>query len=371
MVLPTAGRHRVILIVALGLAIITATAAIGTWGYLNSVSGEMHRTDTFGPTPDTSRPPAVALDALNVLLMGADTDVEADDVSARADSIILVHLAADRRSAQFISIPRDTWLLVPPTADGNGGINAKINAAYAWGQAPLLVRTVESFTGVRIDHTVTVNFTGFAQIIDALGGIDITVDKTITSIHKPHRTFIAGPAHMDGATALDYARQRKQFADGDFGRMRHQRDILGAVLDKASRLSITDSPTRLDSVIRSTASAVTVDQALSIVDMAHLLRDMSRANITMLTSPSAGTGMVGDESVVFADRVAASELYTAVRTDTMNRWLANHEAGVTYAYAFRTPSLPRMHAPVGWRCAARPARAGRPGRWPARFSPAR
>jgi LCP family protein required for cell wall assembly len=327
MVHRTAGRRRVILIAAIGLAIITATVAIGGWGYLTSVDNAVRRMDAFGPTPDGSRPPAVALEALNILVMGADKRATDDyQGNARADSIILVHVPADRKSAQFISIPRDTWLLVPPTADGNGGTTAKINAAFAWGQAPLMVRTVESFTGVRIDHTVTVNFNGFERIINALGGIDIVVDTTFRSIHVPYRNFTAGSAHMDGATALDYARQREQFADGDFTRMRHQRDILGAVFEKASQLSITDGPARLDSVIRSTAAAVTVDETLSIFDMVRLMRDMRRGDFTMLTSPSAGTGMVGEESVVFADMAAASELYQAVRTDTMNRWLASHKA---------------------------------------------
>src|SRR3984893_3680128 len=131
---------------------------------------------------------------------------------------------------------------------------------------------------------------------------------------------------MDGATALDYARQREQFTDGDFTRMRHQRDILGAVFEKASQLSITDGPARLDSVIRSTAAAVTVDETLSIFDRVRLMGDMRRGDFPMLTSPSAGTGMVGEESVVFADMAAASELYQAVRTDTMDRWLASHKA---------------------------------------------
>ena len=69
-----------------------------------------------------------------------------------------------------------------------------------------------------------------------------------------------------------------------------------------------------------------MDETLSIFDMVRLMRDMRRGDFTMLTSPSAGTGMVGEESVVFADMAAASELYQAVRTDTMDRWLASHKA---------------------------------------------
>jgi LCP family protein required for cell wall assembly len=292
---------------------------------VSSIDNEVHRTDAFGPTPEVSRPPTVIDAGVNILVVGADSaDPEGDFGGARADSIILAHLPADRSSAQFISIPRDTWLPVPAAPNGNGGTDAKINAAFAWGQTPLMVRTVEAFTGVRIDHTITMDFSGFERIIDALGGIDITVDQAFTSVLAPFRSFAAGPAHMDGATALDYARQRKQFADGDFTRMRHQRDILGAVFDGASRLSVLDGPAKLDGVIRSTAAAVTIDESLSIFDMVQVLREMSRADLSMLTSPSAGTGMVGDQSVVFADLPAAKELFEAVRTDTMTRWLAQH-----------------------------------------------
>jgi LCP family protein required for cell wall assembly len=320
-------RRQVIVIAAAGVVLtLAAGVLVGGWGYLNSVDKQVNRTDPFGPTPDAGRPPVVALEALNILVMGADSELSGTAGAARADSIILIHLPADRKAAQFISIPRDTWLMVPPDVDGDGGVNAKINAAFAWGQAPLMVRTVEAFTGVHLDHTVSMNFNGFQQIIDALGGIDVTVDTSFTSLLPPFRSFQVGRVHMDGATALDYARQRKQFDDGDFTRMRHQRDIVGAVFETASQLSILDGPAKLDGVIRSTAAAVTVDEGLSIFDMVRMLKDVSSANLSMLTSPSAGTGMVGDESVVFPDLPAAAELYAAVRTDTMDRWLATHQA---------------------------------------------
>ena len=93
---------------------------------------------------------------------------------------------------------------------------AKINAAYAWGGTPLMVQTVETFTGVHLDHVLLIDFAGFAQVVNALGGVDLKIEKTITSIHPPHRTFRKGTQHLSGAEALDYVRQRYQFADGDF-----------------------------------------------------------------------------------------------------------------------------------------------------------
>jgi len=318
-------RRRWAVFVSLGaLALVGVTAGVGGWLYVRSLDGVVHRDDVFASTPESIRPTKVADDAVNVLLMGADShDVDAG--SSRADTIILIHLPADRRSAQLISIPRDTWLPVPrSTKSGAPIVRSKINAAFAWGGAPLMVRTVETFTGVRIDHTVVIDFAGFPRIIDALGGVDVTVDRTFTSSSAPYHVYRAGVEHMDGTLALDYARQRKPFADGDFTRMRHQRDIIGAVFDKAAHLGLLSGPTKLDGVIRSTAAAVTVDQGMSLLDMAGMLRDLKSSNMAMLTSPSQGTGMVGDQSVVFASPAADAELYAAVRNDTVATWLATH-----------------------------------------------
>jgi LCP family protein required for cell wall assembly len=322
-----ASRRRLALRVA--IAVITVGVlgvGAGGWLYVRSLTDAVGRTDAFGADPEASRPAKVADDALNYLILGADTaDDDDSGGAARADTIILVHLPSDRRSAQFISIPRDTWVPIPPAQDGaGGGTTAKINAAYAWGGVALMVQTVEAFTGIRIDHAAVIDFDGFARIIDALGGIDITVDTAFVSASPPYRPFAAGHQHMDGTVALDYARQRKPFADGDFARMRHQREIISAVFQRAAGLNVLTSPTTLDNVIRSTASAVTIDDTMSILDVVGFMRDLKQADLAMLTSPSSGTGMVGDQSVVFADSTEAGALFDAVRTDAMSTWLAQH-----------------------------------------------
>jgi LCP family protein required for cell wall assembly len=95
----------------------------------------------------------------------------AEGNTSRTDTIMLVHVPRTRDRAQLISIPRDTWTTIPKSADGTrGGTKAKINAAYAWGGTPLLVRAAETFTGVRIDHVALIDFGGFGKIIDARRG---------------------------------------------------------------------------------------------------------------------------------------------------------------------------------------------------------
>src|SRR5262249_42359355 len=135
----------------------------------------------------------------------------------RTDTIELLHIPASHDNAYLIAIPRDTWVHIPQSKTSQyGNTMAKINAAAAWGGVPLTVQTVEKFTGVRIDHLALIDFAGFGRVVDALGGVALSIAQTITSIFPPHRTFTKGTMHLSGASALDYVRQRYQFADGDF-----------------------------------------------------------------------------------------------------------------------------------------------------------
>jgi LCP family protein required for cell wall assembly len=314
------------LVSVLVLVIVAGGVALGGWFYARSVDKTIARIDVFSAVPEAGRPVKTASGALNVLVLGSDSR-DPDPTGSRADTIILVHLPADRQRAQLISIPRDTWTMVATDASGRSGANAKINAAYAWGGTPLMVRTVERFTGVRIDHVVMVEFAGFKEIVDAVDGVDIEVSETFTSTHPPFRTFQQGVQHMDGATALDFARQRKQFRDGDFTRMRNQQRLIGALVERATQRGLLTDPGRLDDFLRATASGVTVDNTLPVFDLIWQLRHLRGADIGRLTSPSAGTATVGGESVVLPDEAAARDLYAAVRADDMPRWLSNHPGG--------------------------------------------
>jgi LCP family protein required for cell wall assembly len=314
---------RLLLLVSgLVLLLVAGGIAVGGWFYARSVDNAVARVDVFGSVPEAGRPAKEAPAALNLLVLGSDSRDPAA-TGSRTDTIMLVHLPADRQRAQLISIPRDTWTTLPTDA-GNpaGGTNAKINAAYAWGGTPLMVRSVERFTGVRIDHVVMVDFAGFKDIVDAVGGVTIEVPETFTSIHPPFRTFHAGVQRMDGATALDFARQRKQFRDGDFSRMKNQQQLIGALVDRATERGLLTNPGRLDDFLKATAGAVTVDTTLSLFDLGWELREIGRADIDRLTSPSAGMATMGNESVVMPDERAARELFAAVRTDTVDEWLA-------------------------------------------------
>ncbi|MGC1211395.1 MAG: LCP family protein [Micromonospora sp.] len=309
---------KIVLITALVVALLGGGGLIAGGIYLKSVESGIDRVDAFAGVPEEGRPAAGAQGAQNILMLGSDSRDPEKTSGSRTDTIIVAHLPADRKSAQLISIPRDTWVSVPRSADGqHGGRDAKINAAFAWGGVPLMVQTVEKFTGVRIDHVAMIDFAGFKDIIDALGGVEVDVEKSFTSIHPPYRAFTAGPQQLDGEAALDYSRQRKQFADGDFARIRHQQQVIKAILDKAASGGILTNPAKLNSFVKATSNSVSVDENMSLLDMANQMRGVRGSNLSFLTSPTKGTGRRGSESVVLADPERVDACYDAVRRDAV------------------------------------------------------
>ncbi|WP_422738585.1 LCP family protein [Micromonospora sp. WMMD729] len=312
--------RKIVLITVVVLALIAGGGVVAGGLYYRSISSGIERVDAFGDVPEASRPQVVAKGAMNIMILGSDSRDPDNSSGSRTDTIILAHLPKDRQSAQLIAIPRDSWVSVPESPQGRGGRDAKINAAFAWGGVPLMVQTIEKFTGVRVDHVAMVDFAGFKEIVDALGGIDVTVDKAFTSKHSLNpdgrREFAAGPQTMDGATALDYARERYAFADGDFSRIKHQQQVIKAILDKAASGGTLASPTKLNSFVRATADAVAVDKSMSLVDLAMELRHLRSGQLGFFTCPTKGTGQVGSESIVVVDKARAARVFDAVRRDS-------------------------------------------------------
>ncbi|GAA0811282.1 LCP family protein [Spirilliplanes yamanashiensis] len=317
-------KKKVFLIVGLVLVVLLGGVTLAGGLYLKSVEGDIERVDAFEDVPEAARPQkeAAAKGALNFLVLGSDSRDPENGAGSRTDTIILVHLDKNRSSAQLVSIPRDTWVHVPRSKQGRGGTDAKINAAFAWGGVPLMVQTVEEFTKVRIDHVAMVDFAGFKEIVDALGGVEIDVEEGFTSTHSLNpdgkRTFAKGRQTMDGAAALDYARERYALKDGDFGRIRHQQQVIKAIIDKAASGGFLGSPAKMNSFLRSTADAVSLDETLNIFTMAPDLRHLRGEDLTFHTSPTKGTGRVGDQSVVLPDTAKAKEFFDAIRRDAVS-----------------------------------------------------
>lgn len=320
---------RIALLAGLAVLIIAVIAGISLYGYANGLDKDLKRTDAFSGI-SADRPTKAIEGAQNILLVGSDSrDPDSKDDGAgkwRADTLILMHVPEDHKSAQLVSIPRDLWVVIPRSNDAKcgDGSRAKINAAFAFGGLPRAVHTVECLTDVKVDHVMAIDFGGFKEVTDALGGVDLKVEQTITSIHKPFRVFKKGTMHMNGDQALDWVRQRKQFARGDFARMQHQQEFLKALMDKAASGGTISNPAKLNAFLKSVTKAVTVDHDFSLTDMAVEMRGVRGNNLTFITSPNKGSDTIAGQSVVVSDKEKALALYKAVAADKMDEWMASN-----------------------------------------------
>jgi len=301
-------RTFVIMLVALGLVVGGCTAAL--FGLQARYDRNIERLeDPFAGLE--GRPDPGPEGTLNYLLLGADS-AEAGGGASRTDSIMLVHLPADRDGAYVMSIPRDSWVEIP----GRG--MAKINAAYAFGGAPLLIQTMESLTGVRIDHLAVLDFDGFVEMTDALGGVEVNVGEATGSLQ-------AGRQRMDGETALEYVRERKELAGGDLDRVKRQQNWVRSVMSEALSSGTLTSPMKLDSFMTAATSSLAVDETFTMGEMRSValsLRDIRSGDVTFFTVPVAGLGRSSDgQSIVELDEAATNDLWEAVRSDDVGAWV--------------------------------------------------
>jgi LCP family protein required for cell wall assembly len=322
--------RKALLGVAVLLVLFVIGAAVGARLATDRVLGDVKRIpDVFAPIDQASRPqkPAGSEKTVNFLLVGVDTRADEQTTGSngggeifvpgrqRSDSIMVVHLSSDRRSAWVVSIPRDSWVSVP----GRG--KSKINAAYSLGGPSLLVQTVEQLTKLRIDHFGVVDFAGFKDIVDAVGGIDVRVAQ---STGDRRGSFKAGVNHLGGESALVYVRQRYNLPNGDLDRVRRQQNVIKALMTKASSLGLLSSPTRALTVAGSVAHAVSVDDSLGDGDMRSLalsLRRLKPAGVKFLTAPTSGLGREGAQSVVRLDPVRFPALWKAVGADDVGAYV--------------------------------------------------
>jgi len=322
---PAPRRHKLLrrALISAGVLVLVLVVLIGggIWFVTARYAGNVDRiTDVFGGISEDTRPaPATPADdpsgdPVTFLLVGSDTrghPSSGEDPDGRSDAIMIARLSADRKHAQLISIPRDSWVPIP----GHG--TSKINAAYSWGGPSLLIQTVEQLTKVRIDHYVAIDFDGIAQVTDALGGVDVTVAETTTN--GPY-TFTAGVNHITGEQARWYLGQRHRLSGGDFDRVKRQQQYLRAVFQKLFSSDTFHDVGRLDSSLRALTSAVSIDDTLGSTDLftlAYSMRDLTPADVDFFTAPVLGTGMEGAASVVYLDQTKGQRMWAYLNSDSL------------------------------------------------------
>ncbi|MFF3671748.1 LCP family glycopolymer transferase [Microtetraspora malaysiensis] len=222
---------------------------------------------------------------LNVLLIGSDSRAGSNRKygqhmagdGARSDTLVLVHLAADRKSAQAVSIPRDSMVLIPECRASDGrkapAHFGMINSAYADGGLICARRTIETLTGVPVDYAMAIDFSGFKDMIDALGGVEITVPKAVYD-RKAKLRLPAGRQMLNGEQALGYARLRYALGDGsDLMRIKRQQVLMRAIIKKAANLPA--DPVRLPAFLKAVQASVKTEPGLNVEEMVALARGLA------------------------------------------------------------------------------------------------
>ncbi|MEB3366471.1 LCP family protein [Saccharopolyspora mangrovi] len=330
-------RARQAVIASLTALLLLAVLAVSAlFGISEHLAQRVQRVpDVFNDVPASGRPvqehPADR--SITFLLVGADngtaehTSGSAPNTSAstgnqRSDVIMVARLSADRRSALVASIPRDSWVDIP----GHG--KGKLNSAFALGGPSLLVRTLEQFTGVRVDHYANVDFAGFQGVIDALGGVDVPVsDATSTVTFRGPVNFTKGINHLDGHAALAYVRQRHELPRGDLDRVERQQNLVRALTRKVASNDIYTDPQRAYELLQSLTRMVRVDATLTNDELRSLMlgvRSMDTDALTLLTAPIAGVGEEEGLSVVRLDTTRGAEFWRAFKTGSVDHYLKAH-----------------------------------------------
>lgn len=317
------GRKRALPITIstiLGLVVLLVTALfVGQSMLLNQVN-------TLPDAMPTSkdRPAATEGNAKTILLLGSDKRADGSVKGERSDTMMVVRVAADRKSVSVVSLPRDSWVPIP----GHG--KSKINAAFAFGGTPLAVETVEDLSGVRIDHVAVIDWEGFKRLTDMFGGVTVTIpEKTYDAYRK--KTWEKGTHHLDGAETLLYVRQRAGLPNGDLDRVKRQQNVMRILISETLSKQTLSNPIKVYKVLDAITENLEVDDGLTggqMRSLAYSLRSLRAKDVRFTTIPVAGLGMEGAQSVVYVDFAKADKMWKAFRKDQVAEWIDKEKRGL-------------------------------------------
>jgi LCP family protein required for cell wall assembly len=310
---------------------------------------------TKAPVSDIKKGP------LNLLLVGIDP--RDDHTAPLSDSIIVVHVNETLDQAYLFSIPRDLLVDIPSfSKTGFQGGRAKINAAMSYGSSvgngkhdvaqgfSLLAKTVSKLTGIqRFDAGAIINFGGFKQIVDAMGGVTMTIDQDVKSEHLqpngkprpryarcannqcahpyygPQAQYHKGPnQHLEGWQALDYVRQRYGLPKSDYDRQRHQQQFIKAMAKQALSADVVTNPAKLDRVLQAAGKSLIFDgQGHTVVDWAIALHNIRSENMTLIKLP--GRSLITNGHY-FGEALepSADDFFRSVNDGTVATFVLNH-----------------------------------------------
>jgi LCP family protein required for cell wall assembly len=326
---PRGKRRKGLLVVAWTAAGIVVLGGSGV-GYLYfKLNGNLDSVD-IDQALGTDRPQKTDDGSENILVLGSDTRAGGnkklgggtDDGTARSDTAMIVHVHEGHKKASVVSIPRDTIIDRPECTDTKGNVHpaasdAMFNSAYATGGAACAVKTVESLSGLRMDHYLEVDFSGFEKLIDELGGVDITTTKDIEDPDS-HLSLKAGSHTLNGEQALGLVRTRHGVGDGsDLGRIQLQQAFIKALVNQVRDIGLLTNPKKLVDLADTATKTVTTDSDLgsvnSLMSFAGGLKGIGPGAMNMVTMPVQYDPADGNR--VLVEEAKAQQVWTALRDD--------------------------------------------------------
>jgi LCP family protein required for cell wall assembly len=310
-----------------------------SWALQSTILGNIQHFAVSGELGDHR--PAKLNSSENILILGSDSRVGLGNAygtnisGARSDTIILIHISPGGRQVTGISFPRDSMVNIPSCQVGSDHVDpayyGMINSAFDEGPG-CTWHTLETLTGIHIDHFVDVDFTGFQQVVSALGGVEICLPKAVDD-PKSQLNLAAGKHLVTGKQALAYVRERYDMGDGsDLDRIHRQQLFMGSIVKKLTSNGTLSDPTTLISAMSAVAKSITTDPGFTLDDMESLalaLKGISAGGVHFTTVPNELDP--SDQARVVWSRPAADQLFTALRQDDSLPRARNHAAAARRA----------------------------------------
>ncbi|WP_328493922.1 LCP family protein [Streptomyces sp. NBC_00414] len=326
---PRSKRRKALLITAWSAAGVFVLGGTGL-GYVYFNLNDNIKSVDIDQALGTDRPLDVDNGSQDILVLGSDTRSGSnkelgggtDDGSARSDTAMIVHVYEGHKKASVVSIPRDTLVPRPECTDSEGVEHdaaslAMFNSAYSTGGAACAVKTVETMTGIRMDHYVEVDFSGFQKLIDELGGVEVTTTEDISD-KESHLDLEAGTHRLTGKQALGLVRTRHGVGDGsDLGRIQLQQAFIKALVEQVKDVGVLTSPKKLYDLADTATKTVTTDSDLaSVKDLASFangLKGISSSKMNMVTLPVQYDP--ADANRVLVEKDKAAQVWDALKND--------------------------------------------------------
>ena len=305
-------------------ALLVVVLVLGVGAYLK-LTGNIHRLDISSalgdrPAQEATTDAKTNLPPLNIMVMGSDSreGTSKSITGARSDTNLVVHLSADRKSAVVVSIPRDSMTMAPRDCKNKqdtvqDGVMRQWNANFTLGGPACTIRTFEGLTKVYINHFVVIDFRGFENMVNALGGVTVCTPVPIND-KDSHLTLPAGRSKISGKQALGYVRVRKTLGDGsDLGRIDRQQAFMSSVVQEATKSSLLLRPDKLFRFLDAATKSTTTDMGIGgMKDLAQSLRAIGTDQIRFVKLPTR-TYPPDPNRVEWTP--AAETLWTAMRED--------------------------------------------------------